>query len=161
MYSNIQKEVKMTFQQKNITVSLVNFSLILGFYLIRVTHLIRTENFNLDKMIWVWIIIAIVAIVVTIIGTILTHIVSTIIEVIQTGNEEPKIEDIQDERDELINLKGTNVTYIVYSLGVFLAMLSFAFGQPGLVMFTLLILCGILSQIAGDIYRLGLYRRGF
>lgn len=151
----------MSFQQKNVTVSLVNFLLILGFYLIRVTQLIRTDSFTLDKIIWVWIIIAVMEIVVTIIGTILTHIISTIIEVVKTGNEDPKIEDIQDERDELIDLKGTNVSYIVSSLSVFLTMLTFALGQPALVMFTLLILCGIIAQIAGDIFRLRLYRKGF
>ncbi len=151
----------MSFQQKNVTVSLVNFLLILGFYLIRVTHLIRTENFTLDKIIWVWIIIAVMAIAVTIIGTILTHIISAIIKAIKTGNEDPQVEDIQDERDELIDLKGTRVTNTVYSLSVFGAMLTFAFGQPALVMFTLLILCGVIAQIAGDIFRLRLYRKGF
>lgn len=151
----------MSFQQKNVTVSLVNFLLILGFYLIRVTHLIRTDNFTLDKIIWVWIIIAIMAVVVTIIGTILTHIISTIIEVIKTGNEDPTVEDIQDERDELIDLKGTRVTYTVSSIGVFGAMLTFAFGHPALVMFTLLILSGVIAQIVGDIWRLRLYQRGF
>ncbi len=151
----------MSFQQKNITVSLVNFLLILGFYVIRVTQLIRTESFTLDKIIWVWIIIAVMAIVVTIIGTILTHIISTIIEAVRTGNENPQVEDVQDERDELIDLKGTRVTHTVYSLSVFLAMLTFAFGKPALVMFTLLILCGIIAQIAGDIFRLRLYRKGF
>lgn len=151
----------MSFQQKNVTVSLVNFLLILGFYLIRVTHLIRTENFTLDKIIWVWIIIAVMAVVVTIIGTILTHIISTIIEVIKTGNEDPTVEDIQDERDELIDLKGTRVTYTVSSIGIFGAMLTFAFGYPALVMFTLLILSGVIAQIVGDIWRLRLYQRGF
>ena len=82
-------------------------------------------------------------------------------DVIKTGNEDPKIEDVEDERDELIDLKGTRVTYLVYSVGVLLAMLTFAFGQPGLVLFTLLILCGVIAQIAGDIWRLRLYQRGF
>ncbi|MBT3338252.1 MAG: hypothetical protein HN855_11285 [Anaerolineae bacterium] len=151
----------MTFQQKNITVTLVNFLLILGFYLIRVTQLILIESFTLDKIIGVWVTVVVMAIVVTIIGTILTHIISTIIEVIKTGNEEPEVESIQDERDELIDLKGTRVTNTVYSFSVLLAMLTFALGQPALVMFTLLILCGIIAQIAGDIFRLRLYRKGF
>jgi hypothetical protein len=40
-------------------------------------------------------------------------------------------------------------------------MLTFAFGQPPLVMFTLLIFFGVVAQIIGDISRLYLYRRGF
>jgi hypothetical protein len=108
-----------------------------------------------------WVVIIIATIAFTIIGTILTHIISAIIQAIQTGEEDPKVEDVQDERDQLIDLKGTRLTYIIFSLGVLAAMLSFAFGQPPLVMFTLLILAGILAQVAGDISRLVLYRRGF
>jgi hypothetical protein len=40
-------------------------------------------------------------------------------------------------------------------------MLTFALGQPPLVMFTLLIFFGVSAQIIGDILRLVLYRRGF
>jgi hypothetical protein len=151
----------MSFQQKNITVSLVNFSLILGYYLFRVIQMLRSESFIPENIFRVWIIIAVLAVVVTIIGTILTHIVSAIIQAIHTGDEDPKIEDVQDERDQLIDLKGTRVTYTVSSLGVFLSMLTFAFGQPPLVMFSLLIFFGIFSQVIGDISRLVLYRKGF
>ena len=74
---------------------------------------------------------------------------------------DPKVEDFQDERDRLIDLRGTQVTYFVSSIGVLLSMLTFVFGQPPLVMFTLLIFFGVLAQIVGDISRLYLYRRGF
>jgi len=151
----------MSFQQKNITVSLVNFILILCFYLIRVIQMIRSESLTPENIFRVWMIIIILAIVVTIIGTILTHIVSTIIEAVKTGDENPKVEDIQDERDQLIDLKGTRITYTVSSIGVFLSMLTFVFGQPPLVMFSLLIFFGVFAQIVGDISRLALYRRGF
>jgi len=151
----------MSFQQKNVTVSLVNFALILGYYLLRVLQMIRSGSFTPENIFRVWIIIAVLAVVITIIGTILTHIVSAIIEAIKTGNEDPKVEDIQDERDQLIDLKGTRVTYTVSSIGVFLSMLTFAFGQPALVMFSLLIFFGVFAQVIGDISRLVLYRRGF
>lgn len=151
----------MSFQQKNITVSLVNFVLILGFYLIRVIQMIQGENFTTTNIFRLWGIVIGLAIIVTIIGTILTHIVSAIIQAIKTGEEDPKIEDFEDERDQLIDLRGTKVTYFVSSIGVFLSMLAFALGQPPLVMFTLLIFFGVLAQIVGDISRLYLYRRGF
>lgn len=150
----------MTFQEKNITVSLVNFSLILIYFLIRVLQMFQSDNFTPEGIFRLWGITIALAIVVTIIGTILTHIVSTIIEAIKTGDEDPKVEDIQDERDELIDLKGTKVTYVVSSIGVFLSMLAFVFGQPPLVMFSLLIFSGLVAQIVGDISRLALYRRG-
>lgn len=151
----------MSFQQKNITVSLVNFSLILGFFLIRVLQMILNETFNSTNIFRLWGIIIVLAVVVTIFATILTHIVSAIIEAIKTGEKEPDIENIADERDKLIDLRGTKITYSISSLGAFLAMLTFAFGQPPLVMFTLLIFFGVLAQVIGDISRLMLYRRGF
>ena len=151
----------MSFQEKNITVSLVNFSLILGFCLIRIFQMVQGESFTPENIFRMWGIVIIAAIVVTIIGTILTHIISAIIQAIQTGDENPKVEDVQDERDQVIDLKGTRITYTVSSLGVFVAMLAYVFGQPPLVMFTLLILAGIVAQVVGDISRLALYRRGF
>jgi hypothetical protein len=150
----------MSFQEKNITVSLVNFSLILGFYLIRLWQLTQQGNFNAGQVFRLWGIIIVAAVVVTITATILTHIVSAIIQAIKT-QAEPVIEDLADERDKFIELKGTQVTYVVSSIGGFLAMLTFVLGQPPLVMFTLLIFFGVVAQIVGDAARLYFYRKGF
>ena len=150
----------MSFQEKNVTVSLVNFSLILGFYLIRVFQMIQGGSFNSSNVFRLWGIVIVLAVIVTILATILTHIVSGIIQAIRT-KKEPDIENIQDERDKLIDLRGTKVTYFVSSIGGFLSMLTFVLGQPPLVMFTLLIFFGVVAQIIGDISRLYLYRRGF
>lgn len=151
----------MSFQEKNITVTLVNFSLILGYFLLRVVQMAATETFTEANVFRLWVIIIVMAVIVTIAATILTQIVSAVIEAIKTGEKEPEIEDIADERDKLIDLRGTRITHTVSSLGAFAAMLTFAVGQPPLVMFTLLIFFGVLSQIMGDATRLLLYRRGF
>ncbi len=150
----------MSFKEKTIAVSLVSFTLILGFYLIRVFQMTQEGEFNSTNVFRLWGIVIVMAIVFTILATIFTLIISTIILAIKT-KEEPHIEDIQDERDNLIDLKGTKVTYTASSIGVALSMLTFVLGQPPLVMFTLLIFFGVLSQIIGDISRLYLYRRGF
>ncbi|MEZ4656337.1 MAG: hypothetical protein R2911_02085 [Caldilineaceae bacterium] len=150
----------MSFQQKNVAVSLVNFTLILGFFLIRIWQLVQNENFTEARVFRLWGTVIVLSVIVTILATILTHIVSAILEVIRTGEKEPEIEDFQDERDKLIDLRGTKVTYTISSLGAFLAMLTFVFGQPPLVMFTLLIFFGVFAQIVGDATRLFLYQRG-
>ena len=151
----------MSFQEKNITASLVSFSLILVIFLISILVMVQGDNFTSTNVFRLWGIVIVLAIVLTILGTILMHIISAIIEAIKTGEEDPEIDDLEDERDKLIDLRGTKVTYIVSSIGVFLAMLTFALGQPPLVMFTLLIFAGVVAQIIGDISRLVLYRRGF
>lgn len=151
----------MSHQEKNITASLVSFTLILGFYLIRILGMIQTEGLVSTKVFRLWGIIIGLGIVGTIIASIFTHIIAAIVHAVKTGEEDPKIDDIEDERDKLIDLRGTRVTYIVSSFGVFLSMLAFALGQPPLVMFSLLIFFGLFAQIIGDISRLVLYRRGF
>ena len=150
----------MSFQEKNIVVTLVNFSLILIFYLVSLFLIIQNGSFNSTTVFRLWGIVIVLAVVVTIFATILTHSVPAIIQAIKTGEEKPEIEDIKDERDQLIDLRGTKVTYAVSSIGGFLSMLTFAFGQPPLVMFSLLIFFGVLAQIIGDIFRLYLYRKG-
>jgi hypothetical protein len=151
----------MSFQQKNVTVTLVTFMLILGFFLIRLFQINLDGSFNSTTVFRLWGFVIAFAIVGTIVATILTHIFSVITQTIKTGDEDPKIEDIEDERDQLIDLRGTKVTYFVSSIGGFLSMLTFVLGQSPLVMFTLLILFGVVAQIVGDIFRLYLYRRGF
>lgn len=150
----------MSFQEKNIAVSLSTFTVILGFYLIRVFQLVQSERFNSTHVFRLWGIIAILAVIGTILATIFTHIAGGIVHKVRT-NEDPHIEDIQDERDQIIELKGTRVAYTFSSIGVALSMLTFVFGQPPLVMFSLLIFFGVLAQVIADIWRLTLYRRGF
>jgi hypothetical protein len=123
--------------------------------------MVLSDSFTSTNVFRLWGIVIVMAIVLTILGTILTHIFSAIIQAIQTGEEDPEIDDVEDERDKLIDLRGTKNTYIFSSIGVFLAMLTFVFGQPALVMFTLLIFFGLVAQLVGDISRLVLYRRGF
>ncbi len=151
----------MSFQEKNITVSLASFLLILGIFLIGIYRMLQDGGLTSTGVFRLWGIVIVLAIIFTIVATILTHIVSAIIEAIKTGSDDPEIEDFEDERDRLIDLRGTKVTYTISSIGVFLAMLTFVFGQPPLVMFTFLIFFGVVAQIIGDISRLILYRRGF
>lgn len=150
----------MSFQQRNIAVSLVNFTLILAFYLFRLFQMYEDGSFNSENVFRLWGIVIVLAVVVTIVATILTHIGSGVVEAIRT-RQEPNIQDIQDERDRTIDLRGTKVTYLLASIGSFISMLTFVLGQPALVMFTSLIFFGLLAQVIGDLSRLYLYRRGF
>lgn len=150
----------MSFQEKNFTVSLVNFTLILGFYSVRMAQLIQGGNFTPEHVFRAWWVVVIFAVLVTILTTVLTHVMIAFVDAVCTDGESG-IADVQDERDERIDLKGTRVTYAVSALGSFFAVLTFVFGQPALMMFTLMIFFGILAQVVGDLSRLYLCRRGF
>jgi hypothetical protein len=150
----------MSYQEKNITVSLVSQIMILGFYLANWFQMYREEGLNSAKVFVLWGVVIVAAIIVNIAGSILTNIVLSIVHAIKTkGNEEERF--IEDERDKLIELKGIKVSYITFSIGVLLAMLTFVFGQPPLVMFSLLILFSFVAEIIGDISQIYRYRRGF
>jgi hypothetical protein len=150
----------MSYKEKNVAVSLVTFTLILGFYLIQVAQMLRGGGLTND-IFGLWGGIVVLGIIATIVLTIITHIGFAIFEVIKTGEEDPKIDDFEDERDKLVDLRGAQVAYLVSSIGTLLAMLTFVLGQSPYVMFSLLILSGLVAQVLGDIFRLVLYRRGF
>ncbi len=150
----------MSFQEKNITVSLTTFALILGYYTLRVFQLVQSDSFTPANIFRLWGFIIVLAVLGTIVATIFTHIAGGIVHRIRT-NEDPQIDGLQDERDQLIDLKGTRVAYTLSSLGVALSMLTFVLGQPPLVLFSLLIFFGILAQVIADLWRLNLYRKGF
>lgn len=147
----------MSFKQKTTVATTVTFSAILLFVILRVLQMMNGGTFTSENVFRLWIIVIIAGIGATVLVIILTHIVGAVIQSIENGGEEPEIDDTEDERDRLIDLRGTKVTYSVYSLGVFFSMLAFVLGQSALVMFTLLIIFGILAQVLGDITRLCLY----
>lgn len=151
----------MSFKEKTIVVTLINFSLILGFFVWRVSHLMATDTFEPQRIFTLWGWVLFFAVVVSIIAIILATFGMTLLQAINEGDDNPEIDDFEDERDQLIDLRGTRVTYSLYSFGVLLAMLTFVMGQPPLVMFTLLIVVGLIAQIVGDATRLILYRQGF
>jgi hypothetical protein len=122
--------------------------------------MVQTTTFTAPNVFQLWGIVIAAAITITILGTIGATILSAIFYAVRTREEPPKQEYLEDERDKLITLKGTRVAYIVSSLSVLIAMLTFVLDQPPLVMFTLLIGSGLVAQIVGDVYRLFRYRRG-
>ena len=150
----------MSYQEKNITGSLVSHLLIVSYYLVSLFQMQQAGGLVSTRVFSLWAIVIVATIIATILGSILTNILLSIVHAIKTRSEQVE-KNIEDERDNLIGLKGSKVSYIAFSIGVLIAMLTFAFGQPPLVMFSLLILSSILAEIIGDISQLYLYRKGF
>ena len=150
----------MSYQEKNITVSLVSFLLIVGYYLVNVVQMLQQGGLVSNRLFSLWAVVIIAGIIVNIIGSILTNIVLAIVHAIKTGGKEEE-RFLEDERDKLIGLKGVRVSYVTFSIGVLIAMLTFVFGQPPLVMFSSIIFFSIAAEIMGDVSQIFLYRRGF
>jgi hypothetical protein len=150
----------MSYQEKNITVSLASYVLILGYFIVNFSQMYRLEGLNRSKIFGLWVTVIVIGIVVNILGSILTNIVLSIVHSIRTQSDKPE-RFVEDERDKMIELKGVQVSYITFAVGVLVAMLTFVFNQPALVMFSLIIVFSFLAEIAGDIWQILLYRRGF
>ena len=140
-------------------VSLVSTLLILGYYLFNLVPMIRQGDLNSEDVFRLAAIVIIATIVLNIAGNILTMIVINIIHAIQTRSDQ-EVRLIEDERDNLIGLKGTQVSYVALLLGLLIAMLTFVFGQPALLMFSLIIFFSLLAGICGDLAQLFFYSRG-
>jgi hypothetical protein len=150
----------MSYQEKNITVSLVSYLLIMGYYLVKLFQMFQEGGLVSTKLFSLWALVILATIIVNIIASILTNIVLTIVEAIKAQKyDEPRF--IADERDQLIGLKGIRSSYITFSVGVLVSVLAFAFGQPPLVMVSMIIFFAIAAEIIGDISQIYLYRRGF
>ena len=150
----------MSYQEKSVTVSLFSSLLILVYYLINILGMYFGEGLVSGQVFRLAGIVIAAGIIVNITANILTNIILSIVHAIRTGGQEEE-RFIEDERDNLIGLKGTKVSYIVFSVGVLLAMISFVVGQPPLVMFSLIVLFGLVAEIISDIVQIALYRRGF
>jgi hypothetical protein len=151
----------MSYQEKSITVALTSYLLLLGYYLVNLFQMLQAGGLVAARVFSLWVIVIIATIIVNIIANILTNIVLSIVQAIKTRTAEVEEQFIADERDKLIDLKGMKVAYLTFSVGVLLAMLTFVFGQPPLVMFSLIILFSIVAEIIGGIAQIYLYRRGF
>jgi hypothetical protein len=148
----------MSYQEKSITVSLTSSLMMWAFYILKIYQLYQDGGINPVNNFSLWATIIVLAIIVNITANIITHIVFGIIYGIKTKSEERMI---TDERDQLIDLRGGKVSYLVFSLGVLVSMITFVIYQQPLVMFYLLTFFGLAAEVGGDISRLYLYRRGF
>lgn len=147
----------MSFQEKNIVVSLATFTLIMAVFLVSAASMIWGDGLRAEAVYWLWGVVVLLATVGTVGLTIATHVVGSAVRSIATQRAQP-VDHVTDERDQLIMLRGTAVAYRASSIGVALAMLTLVLGQPPLVMFLLLIFFGLLAQILADLARLRAYR---
>ncbi len=151
----------MSFKEKTVVVTLINFMLIMAFYLFRIYQMNQNDTFIETNVFRLWGIVIFLAVIVSVLAIIVTQFGPGIVQAIRSGDKNPEFDDLEDERDNIIDLKGIRITYTMSSLGSLIAMLTYVYEQPALVMFSLLIFFGLLAQIVGDIRRLILYRRGF
>ncbi|MBE2222701.1 MAG: hypothetical protein IAF02_14230 [Anaerolineae bacterium] len=140
----------MTYQEKNNLVSLISTLVIFGFYFFNVYEMYQAGVLSTIAVIGLWVPV--------IIFTVVVHVVFNIINAIATNHEDTTA---ADERDKLIELKSTRNSHYLFLTGFFISMGFLMFSTPPLIIFNLLILAFVASEIFGYISQLYYYRKGF
>ena len=150
----------MSTEEKNITVTLWSYVCILIYFVIRWMNMYQTVGLDKATIFGLWATVIASIILVSIISSILTHIVFAIVHAIKTQSDKPE-RMVTDERDKYIKLRGQNLGYIVFSVGVFIGMITFVMGKEPLIMFSIIVFFSVFSEIVADVFQLLIYRRGF
>ena len=152
----------MTPRQRTAVVTLVSFTLILVAYVIILAPYVLSGELTTAPLKKLWVTVIFGSAIVVIAGIIITQTIASATLAVTEGKEAAEAEAYQadDERDRLIDLKGKSTAYLFLSIGMTTAMLTYLFDYPPAVMFSLLIFFGLLGEIAGDVRRLLLYRKG-
>jgi hypothetical protein len=146
----------MSYQEKKNIVSLISTILIFGFYCLYMFQ--KYQEGHIDSTDWIfWGSVILILIPVSIVAKIIIHIVFSIINTIATNEKEPAF---SDELDKLIGLKATRNSHYVFTIGFVLSMVPLVMDMSPSVMFIILILSGLVSEVVGFITQLYLYRKG-
>jgi hypothetical protein len=148
----------MSYQERRAIVNLIETIVITALYSAYMIQRYPEASLYSPEVFHFWGSFFLILIPVSIVAKIITAIVFAILNAIATREEEPPI---TDERDRLIESKAQANGQYVFIFGFILAMGSLVISQPPVMMFIVLLLAGLLSQIISDISQFYYYRRGF
>lgn len=140
----------MSYQEKSILTSLILTVIIFGFYFVKVFGTISPTDSGLVN--------GIVLFVGAVLYIVLLEIILRIILPIFHKNE-PR--SISDERDKIIQLKATRVSYIILVFGMFFATISLFLSLAPLLIANIVLLFFIIAELTGYSIQLFYYRKGF
>ncbi|MTI20455.1 hypothetical protein E1176_05415 [Fulvivirga sp. RKSG066] len=146
----------MSYQEKKNIVNIVSSVVITAVYFWFVFRSHPEVGLATDALLVFWAKTMLWLIPVAIVSKIVIHIAFAILNAIATREHPPKT----DERDRLIELKATRITYFTFSLGFLISMIAIASGFSVNVMFVILVVSGTLSEVFENLSQLYFYRRG-
>jgi hypothetical protein len=145
-------------KEKQILVSLITSILTIGIYSLYVYYNKIAGNPDIINDLKFWGGAFVFLIPIAIIAQIIIHIIMAIINKIITNED---IQSGSDERDRLIELKGTKISHGIFTFGFTLSMGSLAVGLPPYIMFVTIFITGFIACCAEEIAKICFYRKGF
>ena len=149
----------MSYEHKNIYISLITTIIVFLFYSNHMYEKYLDGNFNgpdASSIVGTSVFILIGA---SIVVTIILHIIFAILVAIIT-QKEPEDNNLKDERDKLIDLKGLQIFVFVFSFGFVLSMAALAYGIESYLIFILMIFSMFFANVLSDVSKLFYYHRG-
>ena len=140
----------MSYKEKSILASLILTVIIFGIYFIKVFATMSTTDSGLVNSI----VLFIGAVLYIVILEIIVHIILPIFY----KNEH---KDSDDERDKLIQLKATRISYFILVFGMFITTISLLLSLTPLLISNIILLSFIIAEITGFSIQLYYYRKGF
>lgn len=147
----------MSYQERRALVGLFTTLLINGGYLAYMLPRQPIADAYSPEMFRFWGGFFLLLILVSIIVEIIVTIIFSILNTIATREAEPAF---SDERDKLITLKATRISFFFFIIGFLLAMVALVLEMPPSAMFLLLMMGGLLSQVADNMAEFWYYRWG-
>ena len=145
-------------KEKQTLVTLISSTLVMIIYAVYVYQRQVVPNPEIINSLQFWGKSFFLFIPIAIVAMIIVHIIFAIINKIVTNED---LDDVQDERDKLIELKSIRLSHWMFTTGFILAMGSQALGMQTWVMMVTFILSGLVSSLASEIAKFIMYRRGF
>jgi hypothetical protein len=153
------QEGGLSFQEKSLIATIIGSLLIYLIYGWQVLQRYQTWNLDLNEEFVFWGRAILLLILIVTLFEVIKVVLLVIVNAIVTQEEEDP--SFVDERDKLIELKGTVHQFAVFGAGFLLAMGAIAIGRPPTVMFVLFMVFMMAAGIIGSMTKLFMYRRGF
>lgn len=141
--------MNISFQEKSIWVSLVATILIFGFYFIKAFNVFSSANTPNESLIGLFIAVIVLSIVAQI-----------VLQSVLAIAYRKEAEGSEDERDNIIELKATRISYFVLAIGVWFAGFSIFAIPSSLATANIILFFFLLAEIVGFSTQLFFYRRG-
>lgn len=148
----------MSEQEKNIYAAITSTLLVAGLYCMKMFEMHHEKLFSGEGAASLMGKSLLLLVVANVVANMIVRIVFSLIFSIATKTCETSH---LDERDKTIELKGMQVSYMVFAIGLMFSLGALALGWSPLIVINLIVLCLILGEIASGITKLYQYRRGY
>lgn len=146
----------MSYQEKKSILNMISSLLISGIYFWYIFQGNPTAGMSSDELLYFWGKSILILIPVSIVARILIAIVFAIGNTVATREKIPAT----DERDKLIELKSLQNSRYMFAFGFILAMVALTMNMSVNVMFIIIVLAGMISEIVENVSQLYFYRKG-